>query len=316
MQNLGLDRKRMTLRDKIEKHKHLIPFVIPAVIFALIFCYLPMAGIVIAFKDNPNFVRYDVFEALEKSEWTMENFEKIFSDPEILRYIKNTLIISVMKIVILFPLPVVLAVMITELRQKNFSKLVQGLVFLPHFFSWVVIVGIFNSIFGMYGPINNLAEALGGEPIYFMGEPGWFRWLVVILSGWKEIGYSSIVYISAIMSIDPALYEAAKIDGASKLKQIWNITIPSIMPTIVVMLIIRIGYLMDAGFEQVYAMLNSLTRETGEIIGTYVYRLGLGSAAGDYGLSTAVGLFNGIISLILILGANYFSKKKTGSGVW
>ncbi len=316
MQNLGLDRKRMTLRDKIEKYKHLIPFVIPAVIFALIFCYLPMAGIVIAFKDNPNFVRYDVFEALEKSEWTMENFEKIFSDPEILRYIKNTLIISVMKIVILFPLPVVLAVMITELRQKNFSKLVQGLVFLPHFFSWVVIVGIFNSIFGMYGPINNLAEALGGEPIYFMGEPGWFRWLVVILSGWKEIGYSSIVYISAIMSIDPALYEAAKIDGASKLKQIWNITIPSIMPTIVVMLIIRIGYLMDAGFEQVYAMLNSLTRETGEIIGTYVYRLGLGSAAGDYGLSTAVGLFNGIISLILILGANYFSKKKTGSGVW
>ena len=316
MQTLSLDKKSMTLRDKVEKHKHLIPFVIPAVLFALIFCYLPMAGIVIAFKDNPNFVRYDVFEALSKSDWTMENFEKIFSDPEILRYIRNTLIISVMKIVILFPLPVVLAVMITELRHKNFSKLVQGLVFLPHFFSWVVIVGIFNSIFGMYGPINNLSVALGGEPIYFMGEPSWFRWLVVILSGWKEIGYSSIVYISAIMSIDPALYEAAKIDGASKLKQIWNITIPSIMPTIIVMLIIRIGYLMDAGFEQVYAMLNSLTRETGEIIGTYVYRLGFGSASGDYGLSTAVGLFNGIISLILILGANYFSKKKTGSGVW
>lgn len=316
MQTLSLDKKSMTLRDKVEKHKHLIPFVIPAVLFALIFCYLPMAGIVIAFKDNPNFVRYDVFEALAKSDWTMENFEKIFSDPEILRYIRNTLIISVMKIVILFPLPVVLAVMITELRHKNFSKLVQGLVFLPHFFSWVVIVGIFNSIFGMYGPINNLSVALGGEPIYFMGEPAWFRWLVVILSGWKEIGYSSIVYISAIMSIDPALYEAAKIDGASKLKQIWNITIPSIMPTIIVMLIIRIGYLMDAGFEQVYAMLNSLTRETGEIIGTYVYRLGFGSASGDYGLSTAVGLFNGIISLILILGANYFSKKKTGSGVW
>lgn len=316
MQTLGLDKKRVTLREKISKHKHLIPFVIPAMLFALIFCYLPMAGIVIAFKDNPNFVRYDVFEALSKSEWTMDNFKKIFSDPEILRYIRNTLIISVMKIVILFPLPVVLAVMITELRSRGFSKLVQGLVFLPHFFSWVVIVGIFNSIFGLYGPVNNLVEVLGGEAIYFMGEPGWFRWLVVILSGWKEIGYSSIVYISAIMSIDPSLYEAAKIDGASKLKQIWNITIPSIMPTIVVMLIIRIGYLMDAGFEQVYAMLNSLTRETGEIIGTYVYRLGLGSASGDYGLSTAVGLFNGIISLILILGANYFSKKKTGSGVW
>lgn len=307
---------KMTLGAKVHKYKSLIPFVLPAMLFALVFSYLPMAGILIAFKDNPNFLRYDVLEAFNRSDWTLENFKILFSDPEILTYIKNTLIISVMKIVILFPLPVVLAVMITELRHQKFSKLVQGIVFLPHFFSWVVIVGIFNSIFGMYGPINNLSEVLGGEPIYFMGEPAWFRWLVVILSGWKEIGYSSIAYIAAIMSIDPSLYEAAKLDGASKLKQIWNITIPSIMPTIIVMLIIRIGYLMDAGFEQVYAMLNSLTRETGEIIGTYVYRLGFGMGSSDYGLSTAVGLFNGIISLLLILGANYVSKKKTGNGVW
>ena len=309
-------RDKLTLGDKVKKYKSLIPFVIPAIMFALIFSYLPMTGILIAFKDNPNFLRYNVIEAFQKSEWTLENFRILFSDAEILTYIKNTLIISVMKIVILFPLPVVLAVMITELKSKKFSKLVQGIVFLPHFFSWVVIVGIFNSIFGLYGPINNLSQALGGETVHFMGEPAWFRWLVVILSGWKEIGYSSIAYIAAIMSIDPSLYEAAKIDGASKLKQIWNITIPSIMPTIIVMLIIRIGYLMDAGFEQVYAMLNSQTRETGEIIGTYVYRLGFTTGASDYGLSTAVGLFNGIISLILILGANYISKKKTGNGVW
>lgn len=313
---MSVKAKKVTLAQKIKKHKHLIPFVIPAIVFALIFCYLPMAGILIAFKDNPNFVRYDVFEAFSRSDWTMENFQKIFSDPEIFRIIKNTLIISIMKIVILFPLPVILAVMITELRSQKFSKLVQGLVFLPHFFSWVVIVGIFNSIFGLYGPINNIIETLGGDPTHFMGEPGWFRWLVVILSGWKEIGYSSIVYIAAIMSIDPALYEAAKIDGASKLRQIWNITIPSIMPTIIVMLIIRIGYLMDAGFEQVYAMLNPNVQETGEIIGTYVYKLGLGYANNDYGLSTAVGLFNGLISMALILSANYISKKKTGSGVW
>ena len=313
---MSVKTKKMTLAQKVKKHKHLIPFVIPAILFALVFCYLPMAGIVIAFKDNPNFVRYEVFEALEKADWTMKNFEKIFSDPEIFSVVKNTLIISIMKIVILFPLPVVLAVMITELRSKRFSKLVQGLVFLPHFFSWVVIVGIFNSIFGLYGPVNNFVEALGGQATHFMGEPGWFRWLVVILSGWKEIGYSSIVYIAAIMSIDPSLYEAAKIDGASKLKQIWSITIPSILPTIIVMLIIRIGYLMDAGFEQVYAMLNPNTQETGEIIGTYVYKLGLGYAKNDYGLSTAVGLLNGLISMGLILGANYISKKKTGSGVW
>lgn len=313
---MSSQKNKLTLGDKAKKYKTLIPFVIPAVLFALVFSYLPMTGILIAFKDHPNFLRYDVFEAFAKSDWTLENFEKLFSDPDILKYIKNTLIISVMKIVILFPLPIVLAVMITELRSKRFSKLVQGLVFLPHFFSWVVIVGIFNNIFGMYGPINNIGTALGMDPVHFMGEPSWFRWLVVILSGWKEIGYSSIAYIAAIMSIDPALYEAAKIDGASKLKQIWNITIPSIMPTIIVMLIIRIGYLMDAGFEQVYAMLNPNTLETGEIIGTYVYRLGFLAGSTDYGLSTAVGLFNGIISLLLILGANYVSKKKTGNGVW
>ena len=307
--------KKLTFAQKVSKHKQIIPFVIPGILFALIFCYLPMAGIVIAFKDNPNFMRYDVMEALQRADWTLDHFKMIFSDPEIFKVVRNTLIISIMKIVILFPLPVFLAVMITELRSQKFSKLVQGLVFLPHFFSWVVIVGIFNSLFGLYGPINNIVEALGGTPTHFMGEPLWFRWLVVILSGWKEIGYSSIVYIAAIMSIDPSLYEAAKIDGASKMKQIFSITIPSILPTIIVMLIIRIGYLMDAGFEQVYAMLNANTMETGDIIGTFVYRKALG-AESNYGLSTAVGLINGLISMGLILGANYFSKKKTGSGVW
>ena len=303
--------KSNTLAHRLKKHKSLVPFVIPAVLFALVFSYLPMAGILIAFKDNPNFGRYPVFEAFNRASWTLDNFKILVSDPEILRYISNTLIISVMKIVILFPLPVLLAVMVSELRNQKFSKLVQGLVFLPHFVSWVVIVGIFNNIFGIYGPVNNLRDLLfGADPIYFMGEPA------VILSGWKEIGYSSIVYIAAITAIDPALYEAAKIDGASKIKQIFSITIPAIMPTIIVMLIIRIGYLMDAGFEQVYAMINSYTRETGEIIGTYVYRLGLGTGSRDYGLSTAVGLANGIISLILIVSANKLSKKYMGTGIW
>lgn len=305
-----------TLKEKFKKHRALVPFVIPAMLFALVFSYLPMIGILIAFKDNPNFGRYDAIEAFTRANWTLDNFRTLFSDPEILRYVINTLIISIMKIVILFPLPIILAVMISEVRSKHFSKLIQGIVFLPHFFSWVVIVGIFNSLFGMYGPINNIGVALGGSPIYFMGDPSWFRWLVVILSGWKEIGYSSIVYIAAISAIDPALYEAAKLDGASKFRQIWNITIPLIMPTIIVMLIIRVGYLMDAGFEQVYAMINSYTRETGEIIGTYVYRLGLGTGSRDYGLSTAVGLVNGLISLLLILVTNKISKKKMGTGIW
>lgn len=314
--NIVARQKLINFKAGVRKNKGLIPFILPAMVFAVIFSYLPMIGIMIAFKDNPNFGRYDVFEAFSRAEWTMDNFRILFSDPEILKYIGNTLIISIMKIVILFPLPVILAVMISEVKNKVFSKVIQGLVFLPHFLSWVVITGIFNNLLDIYGPINNAITGMGGDAVNFMGEPGWFRWLVVILSGWKEIGYSSIVYVSAITAIDSSLYEAAKIDGASKMKQIWKITIPQILPTIIVMLIIRIGYLMDAGFEQVYTMLSSSTRETGEIIGTYVYRLGLGTGTRDYGLSTAVGLFNSLISLILILGANFISKKKFGTGIW
>lgn len=314
--NLSLRQGMINFRSGVRKNKSLIPFLIPAMVFALIFSYLPMIGILIAFKDNPNFGRYDVFEAFSRASWTLDNFRILFSDPEILKYIGNTLIISVMKIIILFPLPIILAVMISEVKNKTFSKIIQGMVFLPHFLSWVVITGIFNNLLDLYGPINNMITSMGGDAVYFMGEAGWFRPLVVILSGWKEIGYSSIVYVSAITAIDSSLYEAAQIDGASKLKQIWKITIPQILPTIIVMLIIRIGYLMDAGFEQVYTMLNPYTRETGEIIGTYVYRLGLGTGTRDYGLSTAVGLFNGVISLILILGANFISRKKFGTGIW
>lgn len=314
--NVALKQSLINFKSGVKKNRALMPFLLPAMIFALIFSYLPMIGILIAFKDNPNFGRYDVFEAFSRSKWTLDNFRVLFSDPEILKYICNTLIISVLKIVILFPLPIILAVMISEVKNNVFSKVIQGVVFLPHFLSWVVITGIFNNLLGHYGPINGMIAAMGGTRVDFMYEPGWFRALVVILSGWKEIGYSSIVYVSAIMAIDSSLYEAAKIDGASKLKQIWKITIPQILPTIMVMLIIRIGYLMDAGFEQVYTMLTPLTRETGEIIGTYVYRLGLGTGTRDYGLSTAVGLFNGVISLLLMLGANFISKKKFGTGIW
>ncbi len=306
----------ISLKAKIKKHKNLIPFVIPAILFALVFSYLPMIGILIAFKDNPNFGRYPVFEAFSRASWTLDNFKVIFSDKEILHYLGNTLTISIMKIVILFPLPVILAVMISEVKNRVFSYIIQGMVFLPHFLSWVVITGIFNNLLDVYGPINNFIAVFKENPIYFMGEPKLFKWLVVLMSGWKEIGYSSIVYIAAITTINPQLYESAEIDGAGKLKQIWHITIPGILPTIMVMFIIRIGYLMDAGFEQVYTMLNSYTRESGEIIGTYVYRLGLGTGSRDYGLSTAVGLFNGIVSMVLIIVTNIFSKKKFGTGLW
>ncbi|MBQ2712417.1 MAG: sugar ABC transporter permease, partial [Clostridia bacterium] len=224
----------------------------------------------------------------------------------------NTLIISAMKIFILFPLPILLALLVADIRSKGFSTFVQSMVFLPHFLSWVVIVGIFKTLLAVDGPINQIL----GLDLNWFADAKLFRGLVVALSGWKEIGYSSIVYIAAILSIDVSLYEAARLDGAGKFRQMFSVTLPMILPTIITMLIIRLGYLMEAGFEQVYAMISSTTRETGEIIGTYIYRISLGENAGNYGLSTAVGLFNGVISLALIVTANYFSKKFTQESIW
>ena len=312
---------KSTFIKRWKKSRSLLLYVLPALAFGLVFSYFPMVGLLIAFKDNINFIRYsNPIEAFFAANWTLEHFGKIFSDPEILKYIGNTLIISVLKIVILFPMPVILAIMITEVASKRFSKLVQMSVFLPHFLSWVVITGIFKSVLATDGPINqiliNLHLMSGENPTYWFGTDGLFRGLVVFLSGWKEVGYSSIVYVAAIMAIDPNLYEAAKLDGAGKFRQIWSITIPSILPTIIIMLIIRVGYLMDAGFDQVYTMISSSTRNSGEIIGTYVYRISLGENAGQYGLSTAVGLFNGVVALLLILITNFVSKKSMGTGIF
>ncbi len=298
----------------LKRYKTLYPFLIPAVLLALVFSYLPMAGLLIAFKDNLNFVRYsNPLEAFSHAEWTLKHFATIFSDADIGKYIGNTLYISILKIVILFPIPVFLAVMIADVKNKSFSTFVQSMVFLPHFLSWVVITGIFKSLLAVDGPINSLLNI----NVYWFGEAKIFPWLVVALSGWKEIGYSSIVYVAAILAIDNSLFEAARMDGATKCRQMISITIPMIMPTIITMLIIRLGYLMEAGFDQIYTMISPNTRETGEIIGTYIYRISLGAEGGSqYGLSTAVGLFNGVISLIMITTSNYVSKKISGEGIW
>ena len=240
------------VKEQLKKYKTLYPFLIPAVVLALVFAYLPMVGLLIAFKDKINFVKYsNPLTAFSKAKWTFAHFEKIFSDADIGKYIANTLVISAMKIFILFPLPIFLAVLIADVKWKKFSTFVQSMVFLPHFLSWVVITGIFKNLLALDGPINDFF----GINVYWFGEASLFRGLVVALSGWKEIGYSSIVYIAAILSIDSCLYEAAKLDGATKFQQMYKITIPMIASTIITMLIIRLGYLMEAGFEQVYTMI-------------------------------------------------------------
>lgn len=308
------------IKKQLKKYKTLYLFLIPAVVIALLFSYLPMLGLIMAFFDNIKLLRFDPITAIfVKGEFVwFQHFVTIFSDGEIARIIGNTLIISLMKIIILFPLPVFLAVLVAEVKNKAFSTFVQSMVFLPHFLSWVAIVGIFKNLLAYDGgAVNQFLSFITFHEVKidWFGTDSLFRGLVVALNGWKEIGYSSIVYIAAILGIDSSLYEAARLDGATKFQQMVKVTIPMILPTIITMLIIRLGYLMEAGFDQIYTMITGPTRPSGEIIGTYVYRISFQDGT-NYGLSTAIGLFNGLIALVLIVSANAISKKVTQEGIW
>ena len=288
----------------------------PAVILGIIFAYIPMAGVLIAFKTDLNLLRYEPLDAFLKAPWTLENFSEIFNGTEFGAVLGNTLLISFLKIVILFPVPVVMSLFLTEIKSARVSKFYQSLIYLPHFLSWSVITGIFSNVFASDGFLNNVFIAFGmdqGNAVNWYTQPDKFIFLVLFTDGWKGIGWSCIVYIAALNAISPEYYEAAKLDGAGKWAQIWFVSIPFIKGTIVTMFIMRICYIMDAGFDQIYTMHNAATREEWQIIGTYVYRKGL--QQGDYGFSTAVGLFNSLVALMLILVGNFVAKKATGKGV-
>ena len=283
---------------------------LPGLLYIIIFKYLPMYGITIAFQD------FNIFKGIAGSEWVgMANFKKIFMDPEFYQVFKNTLIISVSKLVFLFPLPIIVALMLNEVRSVWFKKTAQTVVYLPHFISWVIVAGIFTSILSpSSGLVNMIITACGGDPVSFMMSNTWFRKILVFSDGWKETGYSAVVYIAAISGIDQQLYEAAKVDGAGRLRTIWSITLPSIATTIVLLLILRLGTILEAGTEQILAMYNPTVYQTGDVIGTYVYRMGLGQQ--QYSITTAVGLFNSVVGFILVVGGNFFSKRISGSSIW
>jgi putative aldouronate transport system permease protein len=322
--NLNKEEVRManlkTTTKNLKRNASLYPFLIPAMLFAIVFAYIPMAGIVIAFKDYNIFIgQGDPIKALQLSPWVgLKHFQALFNTSDFYKVMTNTLFISVYKIIFLFPIPIVIAILITEVKNRFFNKGIQTIMYLPHFISWAVIAGLFMTLLDPYGPINKILMALNlmdeNNPIFWFADSRFFRGVIVSTSGWKEIGYSAIVYIAAISSIDPTLYEAAKIDGASKLQQIWNVTIPGISSTIVTLFIIRLGYLMEAGFEQIVVMYNSLVYDKADIIGTYVFRIGL--EQGQYSFSTAVGLFNSVIALALVLSGNYLMKKFFDKGIW
>lgn len=311
-------RHRRTLNQKIryiKRNYDLYFLVVPALIYILIFNYLPLGGIAIAFKDYNMFAAKDPISSIFVSPWVgLKHFVKLFANHDFQQVFANTLIISFLKIVFIFPLPIILALLLNEIRNVFFRRGLQTIVYLPHFLSWAVVSGIFVSLLGSTGIVNEVIKSISGKPIMFLIDKSWFRATLVFTDAWKEVGWGSIIYLAAITSVDPALYEAAMIDGAGKFRQMWNITLPSIIPTIVMMLILRVSRVLDAGFEQIFIMYNPSVYDVADIIGTYVYREGLGRM--NFSFGTAVGLFNSFVAFILVVGSNFFSRRVTGKSIW
>lgn len=302
--------RKGTWRKDLHDNYELYLLSIPAVIFFIIFCYLPMYGVQIAFRD------FIPSRGITGSEWVgLENFKRFFRSYNFKLLLGNTLKISIYQILFGFPCPIILAIMLNELRNSKFKKVVQMVTYAPHFISAVAIVGMLNIFLSpSSGIINHLIVLLGGEPIYFMSKPEYFRTIFVSSGIWQSVGWGSIIYVATLSGIDPQLGEAATIDGANKLQRIWNVDIPGIMPTMVIMLIMRVGHVMSVGFEKIILMQNDLNMATSDVISTYVYRCGLINA--DYSFSAAVGLFNSVINLILLISVNHICKKLNNTSLW
>lgn len=305
---------------QMKQYGNLFLFYIPAIVLVIVFSYVPMAGIIMAFKKNPNLLgSSSAVQGILDADWIgFKNFEKIFTDPDIISALRNTLIISVQKIVILFPIPIVMAICINEMRGRIVKKSLQAVMYIPHFLSWITVSGIFITLLSYdTGIVNNVMQFFGFDRIPFVTSNDTFRGVLVVSAAWAYLGWNTIVYVSAITALDRDLIEAAKIDGASKWQQIVHVTLPGILPTIAVMFILRIGGIMDAGYDQVLAMYSPYIKETGDILGTYTFRLV--KEAGllpQYALSTAVGLFNSVVGLVLVLSGNFISRKLFKRGLW
>lgn len=295
---------------RIYQNKYLYLMLLPALVWYIVFMYAPMYGAQIAFRD------FKPFLGITKSPWVgWRYFIQFFQSEYFGRLIKNTLGISLYSILVSFPLPIILALILNEVRNKKFQKGVQTIVYLPHFISMVVMVSIINSFLSpSSGMLNGIIEFFGGDPIHFMAEPQYFKTIYVLSDVWQNAGYNSIVYLAALTSIDPALYEAATVDGASKWDKLIHITLPGIMPTIMIMLILRMGSMFSVGYEKIMLMYNEATYETADVISTYVYRRAFKS--GDYSFSTAIGLFNSVINFVIIMVFNKISKKISEVSLW
>lgn len=300
---------RRVLRN-LKRDRFLYLIIIPFVAWYLVFQYYPMLGLQMAFK------KYSIYRGLSGSPWVgFDNFTAFFNGPYFLRTLKNTLLISVYSLIFAFPAPIILALLLNEVKNMLFKRTVQTLTYLPHFISIVIVAGfVTNFLSPTNGIINLLLAKLGFEKMYFLVIPEYFRTIFISMNIWREVGFGSIIYIAALSAINPELHEAAIIDGANKWKRVLHVTLPGIVPTIMIMLILKIGSLLDVGYEAIILLYQPSTYEVSDVISTYVYRTGLQD--GRYDLGTAVGLFNSAVGLILVICANKLSKKYTESGLW
>ncbi len=297
------------VKRSIQRHWPLYLMLIPGMVYLFLFNYIPMYGVTIAFKD------FMASKGIMGSPWVgMENFERIWRSPDFFPILWNTLILSVYQLVLTFPLPILISLLINACSSKRFGKFIQNLTYAPYFISVVVLVGMMMILFSPTGVFNILIEKMGGTAQLFMGEEKYFRHMFVLSAVWQTTGWSSIIYLAALSGVNPELHEAALIDGASKLKRILYIDLPWILPTAVIILTLNAGKVMSLGFEKAYLMQTSLNIGVSEILSTYVYKKGLLDV--DYSFSAAVGLFNNVINLILLLAVNKVSKKLTDSSLW
>ncbi|OMF99214.1 protein lplB [Paenibacillus sp. FSL R7-0333] len=294
----------------LNKYKLLYLMILPGLLYFIIFKYLPMGGLIIAFQN------YQPFQGITGSEWVgLKHFIRLFTEPTFMQLLRNTLILFAMNIVIFFPLPIIVALMLNELKGRYLKNWIQTIIYIPHFMSWVIIVSItyvFLTVDG--GVINELIASLGGNKISFLTSSEWLRTIYILQIIWKELGWSTIIYLAAITVVDPQLYEASEMDGASRLRKTWHVTLPAIRPVIITLLILKIGSTLDLGFEHMYLLLNSLNRSVAEIFDTYIYTAGLKN--GQLSFSTTIGLFKGVVGLILVMLSNKLAKKMGEDGVY
>lgn len=302
--------RRAPLLRRLVRYRWLYLLLAPGIAYFAIFKYGPMYGVTIAFQD------YVPFLGISGSQWVgFQHFQELFAGPDFLRILTNTLILAGLNVVFAFPAPIVVALLLNELRLTVLKRAVQSAIYIPHFLSWTIVAALTYLLFALdTGPVTRLFDTVLHVHVDFLADPAWFRPLIILQTLWKSTGWGTIIYLAALAGVDPNLYEAARIDGANRWRQAWHVTLPSIRSTIVVMAILMSGHLLDTGFEQIYLMTNSLNRSVADVFDTYVYFLGI--TQGAYSYSTAVGLFKAVVGVILIFGSNWLSRRFHQTGLF